>query len=42
VIREDGDPALRIWAIASLVEDRTEHTESYHQFLQILRQKVNA
>lgn len=42
IIREDGDPSLRIWALTSLIEDRTDQNESYHQFLQVLRQRVNA
>ena len=40
VVKEDGDPGLRIWAASALIEDRTDQTASYLQFLQQLRDKV--
>ena len=40
VVKEDGDPGLRIWAASTLVEDRSDQTASYVQFLQQLRDKV--
>jgi len=42
VVREDGEPSLRLWALSQLVEDRTDQQQSYQQFLQVLREKVNA
>ena len=40
VVKEDGDPALRTWALTFLIEDRTENQPSYQQFLGELRSKV--
>ncbi|KAI9221027.1 protein transport protein SEC24 [Blastocladiella britannica] len=40
VVKEDGDPALRMWALGMLVEDRHEYGPSYPQFLTTLREKV--
>jgi len=40
VVKEDGDPGLRIWAASTLIEDRSDTTASYVQFLQQLRDKV--
>lgn len=40
VVKEDGDPGLRIWAASTLIEDRSDTTSSYVQFLQQLRDKV--
>jgi protein transport protein SEC24 len=40
VVKEDGDPGLRIWAASTLVEDRSDQAASYVQFLQQLRDKV--
>jgi protein transport protein SEC24 len=40
VVKEDGDPALRLWAASTLVEDRSDQAASYPQFLQQLRDKV--
>jgi protein transport protein SEC24 len=40
VVKEDGDPGLRIWAASTLVEDRSDQAASYPQFLQQLRDRV--
>jgi protein transport protein SEC24 len=40
VVKEDGDPGLRIWAASTLVEDRSDQAPSYQQFLQQVRDKV--
>jgi protein transport protein SEC24 len=40
VVKEDGDPGLRIWAASTLIEDRSDTTASYVQFLQQLRDRV--
>ncbi|SOV02105.1 Protein transport protein SEC24 [Ustilago sp. UG-2017a] len=41
VVKEDGEPSLRLWALSLLIEDRFEQTPSYTQFLGDLRNKVN-
>lgn len=41
VVKEDGEPSLRLWALSELVEDRFEASPSYSQFLGTLRTKVN-
>lgn len=40
VVKEDGEPALRLWALSSLIQDRAEQTSSYPQFLTQLKEKV--
>jgi protein transport protein SEC24 len=40
IVKEDGDPGLRIWAASTLIEDRSDQSPSYPQFLQHLREKV--
>ena len=40
IVKEDGDPGLRIWAASTLIEDRSDQSPSYPQFLQQLREKV--
>ena len=40
VIKEDGDPALRLWFLSHLIEDRAEPVMSYHQYLGHLKDKV--
>ncbi|KAJ8657095.1 hypothetical protein O0I10_007175 [Lichtheimia ornata] len=42
LVKEDSDPALRMWFLAHLIEDRTENVLSYQQFLQHLKDRVNA
>ncbi|KAF9093142.1 COPII subunit [Mortierella sp. AD031] len=42
VIKEDGDPALRLWFLSHLIEDRAEPIMSYHQYLGHLKDKVNS
>ncbi|KAG0272408.1 COPII subunit [Linnemannia exigua] len=42
VIKEDGDPALRLWFLSHLIEDRAEPVMSYHQYLGHLKDKVNS
>lgn len=41
VVAEDGEPALKLWASSFLVEDRTDQSPSYYQFLTSLRDKVS-
>ncbi|QIW96542.1 hypothetical protein AMS68_002060 [Peltaster fructicola] len=40
MIREDGEPSLRLWAQTLLVEDRADQGVSGAQFLGLLREKV--
>lgn len=41
IVKEDGDPSLRLWASTFLVEDRTDQSSSYQQFLGSLRDKLS-
>jgi protein transport protein SEC24 len=40
LVREDGEPSLRLWAQTLLVEDRADGGVSGNQFLGTLREKV--
>jgi protein transport protein SEC24 len=40
VVKEDGEPGLRLWAQTMLVEDRTDQSPSLQQFMATLRDKV--
>lgn len=40
VIREDGEPGLRLWALTMLVEDRADQGMSLKQWLGMMREKV--
>ncbi|TIA91225.1 hypothetical protein E3P81_02140 [Wallemia ichthyophaga] len=42
LVKEDGDPSLRSWALSLLVEDRFEMGLSYSQWLATLRDKINS
>ncbi|GAA99249.1 uncharacterized protein L969DRAFT_48143 [Mixia osmundae IAM 14324] len=42
LVKEDGDPSLRMWALSMLIEDRAEHLPSYAQWLGQIKDKVNA
>lgn len=41
VVREDGEPGLRLWAQTMLVEDRSEQGSSLKQWLGLMREKVS-
>lgn len=41
IIKEDGEPSLRLWASTFLIEDRTDATPGYYQYLTMLRDKIN-
>ncbi|KAK9465986.1 hypothetical protein V1512DRAFT_287066 [Lipomyces arxii] len=41
VVREDGDPSLKLWATTFLIEDRVDQGQSYMQFLTSMRDRVN-
>jgi protein transport protein SEC24 len=41
IVREDGEPSLKLWAQTLLVEDRADQGMSAAQWLGILREKVS-
>lgn len=41
IIKEDGDPSLKLWAQTLLVEDRADQGESIVQWISKLREKVS-
>ncbi|OBZ85651.1 Protein transport protein SEC24 [Choanephora cucurbitarum] len=41
LVKEDGDPYLRLWFLSHLIEDRTDSIMSYQQFLQHLKDRVS-
>lgn len=40
VVREDGEPSLKLWAQTLLVEDRADQSMSFQQWMGNLREKV--
>jgi hypothetical protein len=40
VVKEDGEPPLRMWALSCLIQDRADVLPSYQQFVQQLKDKV--
>ncbi len=42
VVREDGEPSLKLWAQTLLVEDRADQGVSLHQWMGMMREKVSA
>lgn len=40
LVKEDGEPALRQWALSMLIQDRSDQAPSYQQYLALLRDKV--
>ncbi|KAH9941755.1 protein transporter SEC24 [Epithele typhae] len=41
IVKEDGEPPLRLWALSCLIQDRADVLPSYQQFVSQLRDKVN-
>ncbi|KAE8260955.1 hypothetical protein A4X13_0g43 [Tilletia indica] len=41
IVKEDGEPSLRLWALSMLLEDRFEASPSYMQFMGQVRDRVN-
>lgn len=41
IVREDGEPSLKLWVSTFLIEDKTDRSQSYHQFLSGLRDKIS-
>lgn len=40
VVKDDGEPALRLWALSALIHDRHDVLPSYQQFMSSLKDKV--
>ena len=40
IVKDDGEQALRLWALSSLIYDRSEQTPSYAQYLTQVKDKV--
>ena len=41
IVKEDGEPPLRLWALSMLIQDRADVLPSYQQFISSLKDKVN-
>ncbi|KAK3322103.1 hypothetical protein B0H66DRAFT_574479 [Apodospora peruviana] len=41
IVREDGEPSLKLWAQTLLIEDRADQGLSYQQWMGSLREKVS-
>ncbi|ESZ96653.1 Sec23/Sec24 trunk domain-containing protein [Sclerotinia borealis F-4128] len=42
VVREDGEPSLKLWAQTLLVEDRADQGMSFQQWMGVMRDKVSS
>ncbi|CAG8444204.1 9233_t:CDS:10 [Ambispora gerdemannii] len=42
IVKQDGDPSLRLWFLSHIIEDRTDTVMSYIQWLGYLKDRVNA
>lgn len=40
IVKEDGDPSLRLWFLSHIIEDRTDTVMSYNHWLAHLKDKV--
>ena len=40
IVREDGEPGIRLWAQTMLVEDKADQSASLKQWLGLMREKV--
>ncbi|KAJ3166384.1 COPII subunit [Geranomyces variabilis] len=41
VVKEDGEPSIRMQFLSQLIEDRIDASYSYHQFLTVLRERLS-
>lgn len=41
IVKDDGEPPLRLWALSALIQDRADVLPSYQQFVSSLKDKVN-
>lgn len=42
IVKEDGEPPLRLWALSLLIQDRADVLPSYQQFISTLKEKVSS
>jgi len=42
VVKDDGEPPLRLWALSALIQDRADVLPSYQQFISSLKEKVSS
>ena len=42
IVKEDGEPPLRLWALSNLIQDRADVLPSYQQYINQLKDKVGA
>jgi protein transport protein SEC24 len=40
LVKEDGDPGMKMWFLSHLIHDRYESIPSYHQFISLLKDTV--
>ncbi|KAF9009995.1 CPII coat sec24 protein [Cyathus striatus] len=40
IVKEDGEQALRLWALSALIQDRSDGLPSYQMFISSLKEKV--
>ncbi|KZT34780.1 hypothetical protein SISSUDRAFT_1065043 [Sistotremastrum suecicum HHB10207 ss-3] len=41
VVKEDGEPPLRLWALSNLIQDRADQLPSYQQYINTVKEKIN-
>ncbi|PPR00131.1 hypothetical protein CVT24_008933 [Panaeolus cyanescens] len=41
IVKEDGEPPLKLWALSMLIQDRADVLPSYQQFIGSVKDKVN-
>lgn len=42
IVKEDGEPPLRLWALSNLIQDRADVLPSYQQYINQLKDRVSA
>lgn len=42
IVKDDGEPPLRLWALSMLIQDRADVLPSYQQFISSLKDKVRS
>ena len=40
IVKEDGEPPLRLWALSNLIQDRADVLPSYQQYINQLKDRV--
>ena len=41
IVKEDGEPPLRLWALSNLIQDRADVLPSYQQYINQLKDRVS-